>query len=166
MAVPRPLGRGRLRCLSYARQSFAPRTRKSKCLPYARQSRRHLLQELARFARPRVLSHEMHLYVCIMHVLCMYYVCMHVLMHACMQTGAPPETGGRSRPMSGSKDKGRGKSIERIGSERGAVGDLHLDQVLLDLRFHGNVTAWGALWRVCYTYFRLYLCMFSSTRTN
>jgi hypothetical protein len=31
---------------------------------------------------------------------------------------------------------------------RGSVGDVHLDEILLDLRMHSNVTAWAALWRV------------------
>ena len=36
----------------------------------------------------------------------------------------------------------------QYGAERGDLGDLHLDQILLDLRSHSNVTAWAALWRV------------------
>jgi hypothetical protein len=36
----------------------------------------------------------------------------------------------------------------RFGTERGVLGDLHLDAILLDLRSHSNVTAWAALWRV------------------
>ena len=40
----------------------------------------------------------------------------------------------------------RSKSLGRGGAP--SLGDVHIEDILLDLRRHENVTAWAALWRV------------------
>jgi hypothetical protein len=40
------------------------------------------------------------------------------------------------------------RKIKGVAGGRGGVGDVQLDELLLDLRSHSNVTAWATLWRV------------------
>ena len=48
----------------------------------------------------------------------------------------------------GDQPSGLARTDSVAGGRRAGVGSLHLDEILLDLRSHSNITAWAALWRV------------------
>jgi hypothetical protein len=59
-----------------------------------------------------------------------------------------PEATGLRDEAQGNQPAGLSRTDSVAGGRRASVGSLHLDEILLDLRSHSNITAWAALWRV------------------